>query len=146
MTKISNSVSTLARETSAFALSYASLIAGLYALFLLIPFVRGEGGYVGVNAIRAIAGCIARATELSVDAMMAAAFGFGPVAGSARVDGVLQWGLYYLDGFVVCILAAATLMISGRLTTRILLLGWNRFLADVQSKGFFNAVAGSANN
>lgn len=107
--------------------------------------MRGDGGYVGLTAIRVIAGAIARVTELSADAMMAAAFGFGPVAGSARVDGVIQWGLFYLDGFVVCILAAAAIMGFGRLTTRILLVGWKPFLADVRSKGFFNAAAGSAN-
>ncbi|CAG9235608.1 hypothetical protein PSP6_690010 [Paraburkholderia tropica] len=140
MNKKINSVATLTRETTAQALSCLAPVMGLYTLFLIWPFVRGEDGYVGLSVIRAMASGIARVTWLATGHISDAAF--GPVPASAS-DGLWRAGLYYFDGFAVCVAAAAGIMLACTAASRALVVGWHVFIADVRSKGITAAVAGS---
>jgi len=133
-------IATLAREIAAQALSYLAPVVGLYTLFLIWPFVRGEDGYAGLPIIRFIADGIARLTWLAAGHVTAGAFGTVP---TSNFDHLVRSGLYYSDGFAVCLAAAAGIMFVGMATSRAMFIGWPAFIADVRSKGLTTAVTGS---
>jgi hypothetical protein len=141
MNEQTTSTATLARKPAARALSYLTPVVGLYTLFLIWPFVRGEDGYAGLSVIRSIADGIARLTGLVTGHVTAAAFGTVP---PSDFDHMVHAGLYYIDGFAVCIAASAGVMVAGKALSRVLFVGWPAFIAEVRSKGFTSAVAGSA--
>ncbi|MGF6996839.1 hypothetical protein [Paraburkholderia sp. GAS32] len=124
------------RKSIAGILAWLSPVAGLYTLFLIVPIVRGEDGYVGLTIIRAITNGIVYVTERGIGTGMNAAFGQAP----DRFDGFGHTVLYCVDGFAICVLAACVVMASCLAASRALSVGWKGFLREIRTVGFVKAV------
>jgi hypothetical protein len=128
------------RKSVAGILSWLSPVAGLYVLFLIVPIIRGEDGYVGLTIIRAITNGIVYVTERGIGTGMNAVFGQAP----DRFDGFADTALYCVDGFASCVLATCVVMASCFAASRVLSVGWKGFLREIRTVGFKKAVSGSA--